>query len=63
MKLLNEQEAAKLLGVTIAALQKWRQKKRGPTYIKISPRCVRYSPQAIEDFIDSKTVTTSNKAS
>lgn len=40
--LLREQEAAQLLGFTPRTLQAWRVTGRGPTYIRISSRAVRY---------------------
>lgn len=41
-QLLNEQEASRMLGFTIRALQNWRVRGGGPQYVKISKRSVRY---------------------
>ena len=40
--LLNEREAAKFLGYSTRALQNWRTRGGGPSYVKISVRSVRY---------------------
>lgn len=41
-QLLTERQAAALLSVTPRALQKWRSNGRGPEFIRISSRCIRY---------------------
>ena len=40
--LLNEQQAAGLLGVTVRTLQKWRVRGGGPRFVRVSSRCIRY---------------------
>ena len=55
-RLLNEREAAAILGVTIGTLQVWRSTKRYPlAYTKIG-RNVRYLRSAVLAFIASRTV-------
>ena len=41
-RLMTETEAAPFLGVTRRALQQWRLNGKGPKYVKISQRCIRY---------------------
>lgn len=41
-QLLNEHEAARMLGFTVRALQNWRVRGGGPQFVKISKRSVRY---------------------
>ena len=41
-QLLTEAEAAALVGFTPRALQSWRAAKRGPAYVCISARAIRY---------------------
>ena len=36
--LLNEKEAAEKLGMTVAALRRWRLEMRGPTFIRVGTR-------------------------
>lgn len=51
--LLTENDAAKLLRVSVAALRRWRVENRGPEYMKLH-RLVRYSPEAIANWLDSR---------
>jgi len=59
-KLLTSKEAAAELGLKSEhVLEVWRSQKRYPelAYIKIG-RLVRYTPEAIESFLRSRTVGT-----
>lgn len=40
--LMPEQRAARFLGVSARALQKWRHEGGGPQYVRLSSRCIRY---------------------
>ena len=40
--LMNEKEAAELLGFAVRTLQTWRSRGGGPPFIRVSSRCVRY---------------------
>jgi len=54
-KLLDTKQAAEVLGLTPATLDVWRCVRRYPLkYIKVG-RAVRYRPQDIEEFINSRT--------
>lgn len=54
--LLNEQQAAEILGIEPTTLQVWRSARRYPLkYVKIG-RSVRYRASAIQCFIESRTV-------
>ena len=48
--LLTEQQASALLGVTARALQKWRSKGSGPSFVRISSRCIRYRRRDLVDW-------------
>ena len=53
-RLLNEHEAAGYLGLAVATLRRWRWSGDGPKHIKLGPArgsAVRYSPQALADFV------------
>ncbi len=54
--LLNEHDAAKVLGVTPRALQNWRQRKdgSGPPYVVISSRCLRYRVADLNQWISER---------
>jgi len=48
--LLTEQEVAKKLCVSLAALRRWRLEGRGPKFIKVSS-LVRYRPEELEQWL------------
>ena len=52
--LLNERQTAEWLNVPQRTLQDWRQRGKGPKYIKIGG-AVRYDADYLEDFIDMMT--------
>lgn len=54
-RLLNTSQAAQILNVASQTLANWRFQGVGPSYVKISSRCL-YEREAIEDFIVSKRV-------
>ena len=53
--MMNEKEAAIILGCSVAALRKWRLLGKGPTYCKIG-RLVRYSEADLADDLDANRV-------
>ena len=54
--LLNESQAANMLGVVPGTLQVWRSTKRySLPYVKVG-RLVRYRMSAVQAFIESRTV-------
>ena len=59
--LLNEKEAAQLLGLTCRTLQKWRYDGIGPAVCKISHRCVRYRLSDLERWIEERIVVKSTQ--
>ncbi len=65
-RLLNEHEAAGYLGLAVATLRRWRWSGDGPKHIKLGSArgsAVRYSPQALADFIAAgvRTSTTDGR--
>jgi hypothetical protein len=56
-RILNEQEAAKFIGVTVHALRAWRWRKAdGPTYLKLGS-CVRYRQRDLATYLKSREVS------
>ncbi|MCZ7587162.1 MAG: helix-turn-helix domain-containing protein [Deltaproteobacteria bacterium] len=55
-QLLREDAAADRLGMTTRALQAWRVNGRGPRFIRISARAVRYDPRDLDDWIEARRV-------
>jgi predicted site-specific integrase-resolvase len=53
LKLLTEEDVAKQLHVSLAALQRWRLEGRGPRFIKVSSK-VRYRPEELEEWLVSR---------
>ena len=57
--LLHEGEAAKILNVSIARLQRWRWEEAGPRYIRVSGKptgAVRYRLSDLEEYLTANTV-------
>jgi predicted DNA-binding transcriptional regulator AlpA len=50
--LLNEHDVARIIGLSVATVRRWRLFKRGPRYIKLGA-AVRYSPRSIASFLES----------
>jgi hypothetical protein len=53
LNLLTEEDVAKHLQVSLAALRRWRVEGRGPRFIKVSA-LVRYRPEELEDWLASQ---------
>lgn len=47
----TEAVAAELLSVSVRTLQQWRHLGRGPPYIRVSNRCVRYLLADLDDWL------------
>jgi hypothetical protein len=58
-KLINEQEAARRLGLRIATLQRWRWAGKGPRFLKIEG-AVRYDPNDLADFVAASRRTSTS---
>ena len=52
-KQINTKDAAKLLGVTTRKLEQMRQHGTGPTFVRVSPKCVRYRLKELIAFQDA----------
>lgn len=53
---LTTQEAAEALGVRPCTLEAWRSRGTGPRYVKLG-RAVRYRAADLDDYIESRTRT------
>lgn len=51
-RLLNEREAAGVLGLKVATLRRWRWAGKGPCFLKIGS-AVRYDPPELAAFIEA----------
>lgn len=52
----NERSTARLLGVTVHALRRWRREGRGPRWIRIE-KCIRYPLAELERIAHVESVT------
>jgi excisionase family DNA binding protein len=57
--LLTAKQAAEFLGLPDSTLAQWRSQRRGPPYIKLEGRLVRYRRRDLEEYIASRIVETS----
>jgi len=49
-QLLTEQQTARILSVSVAALRRWRREGRGPQFTRCEG-CIRYDMRALERFL------------
>lgn len=49
---MSEPEAARRLGLKVAALRAWRQERRGLAFVRLE-RAIRYLPADIDEFINA----------
>lgn len=54
-RLLNEHDVARITGLSIASVRRWRLLKRGPKYIKIGAS-VRYRPEHVATWLQSRPI-------
>jgi hypothetical protein len=54
---LTAEDAGQYVGYTAAALRKWREKGKGPCYIKVG-RSVRYRIRDLDAWLDAHCVQT-----
>jgi predicted site-specific integrase-resolvase len=52
---VREPTVAKLLGVSIAALRRWRREGRGPAFVRLE-RCVGYQMADLQSFLAGNRV-------
>jgi len=56
--LLTPKEAAEFLGIPLGTLAQWRSQRRGPPYIKLEERLVRYRRSDLEKYLSGHFVGT-----
>jgi predicted DNA-binding transcriptional regulator AlpA len=52
-ELLNEHDVARITGLSVASVRRWRLFRQGPKYIKIGS-AVRYKPEDISAWLESR---------
>lgn len=53
----DEKYAAEKLGVKIQTLRNWRHLGKGPTYLKVGERMVRYLDDDLDAFLNGNRIT------
>jgi hypothetical protein len=62
-RLVNEHDAADLLGLSVATMRRWRWAGRPPAFVKVGA-AVRYDPAVLADFVEaSRRSSTSDPGS
>ena len=56
--LLTPKQAAEFLGIPLGTLAQWRSQRRGPAYIKLEDRLVRYRRSDLEAYLAGHLVET-----
>jgi predicted DNA-binding transcriptional regulator AlpA len=51
--LLNEHDVARITGLSVASVRRWRLLRQGPKYIKIGA-AVRYKPEDVAGWLESR---------
>lgn len=51
--LLNEHDVARITGLSVASVRRWRLLRQGPKYLKIGAS-VRYKPEDVAAWIESR---------
>jgi predicted DNA-binding transcriptional regulator AlpA len=54
-RLLRQEEAAELLGLSPRTLEAWRVRGGGPRYVSRGRRWVRYRPSDLAEWLDAHT--------
>lgn len=54
--LLSPFDAARFLGLCVRSLERYRQERLGPKFLRLSPHCIRYRVRDLQDFCASRAV-------
>jgi hypothetical protein len=52
--LLNENDVARIVGLSVASIRRFRLLKIGPRFIKVSGSAVRYRPEDLKAYLDAR---------
>lgn len=61
LSFLKEAEAANYLGISKKTLQRWRFHRRGPDYVKLNNKLIRYPISNLNAWMDQQIITTTDK--
>jgi len=54
---LTEIEAAEILNVHRQTMTSWRYRGVGPPFVRLSPACIRYRRQDLDEWLEARKVT------
>ncbi len=57
---LRPKEAAIFMGVGVQTLNNWRSQKKGPKFVRIGRKCIRYEQEELIRFMEEHTVNPAN---
>lgn len=52
--LFNEREVARITNMSVASVRRWRLLRQGPRFIKVSKSAVRYRPEDVSAWLESR---------
>ena len=58
--LLTEHDVARLTGLSVASVRRWRLRRKGPRYVKIGA-AVRYRPEDLAAWLEAHTRTAAKR--
>ena len=56
----TESEAAEYLGISKKTLQRWRFGRRGPNYVRVAGKLIRYHQAILDAWMDQQTIKHEN---
>ncbi len=59
-QLLRQEQAALMLGLTPRCLENWRHRGGGPSYVRISARCIRYRRSDLHEWVEARLRTSTS---
>ena len=61
MDLLTVQQVSELTGISVETLNQWRSPRRGPPYLKIAGKLVRYRKVDLVEYFEACRVSASDR--
>lgn len=52
--LLDRYQVAELLGVSVRTLERWRNRRTGPPFVRISHNVVRYPEHSVQEWLERR---------
>ncbi len=59
-QLLRQEQAALMLGLTPRCLENWRHRGGGPSYVRVSARCIRYRRSDLHEWVEARLRTSTS---